>query len=183
MKKIAVLVAPGFEEIETIAIVDILRRGELHCDLVGLENAVTGVHGISIQCDKVIDDKISQEYDMIVLPGGRPGADNLRDNDLVIKAIKDMNDENKWIAAICAAPIVLERAGVLEDKNYTAYPGFDKEIKEGNFKEDIVVVDGKIITSRGPATVFEFSYSLLDLLGVDTSHLREDMLYNFLIGE
>ena len=94
-----------------------------------------------------------------------------------------MNDENKWIAAICAAPIVLERAGILEDKNYTAYPGFDKEIKEGNFKEDIVVVDGKIITSRGPATVFEFSYSLLDLLGVDTSHLREDMLYNFLIGE
>ena len=67
MKKIAVLVAPGFEEIETIGIVDILRRGELHCDLVGLENAVTGVHGISIQCDKVIGDKISQEYDMIVL--------------------------------------------------------------------------------------------------------------------
>lgn len=183
MKKIAVLVASGFEEIETIGIVDILRRGELHCDLVGLENVVTGAHGISIQCDKVIDDKISQEYDMIVLPGGRPGADNLRDNDLIIKAIKDMNDENKWIAAICAAPIALERAGVLEDKNFTAYPGYDEIIKSGNYKEDIVVVDGKIITSRGPATVFEFSYSLLDLLGVDTSHLREDMLYNFLLGE
>lgn len=183
MKKIAVLVAPGFEEIETIGIVDILRRGKVHCDLVGLENVVTGSHGISVKCDKIIDNKISRDYDMIVLPGGRPGADNLRDNDLVIKAIKDMNDENKWIAAICAAPIVLERAGILEDKNYTAYPGFDKEIKEGNFKEDIVVVDGKIITSRGPATVFEFSYSLLDLLGVDTSHLREDMLYNFLLVE
>ncbi|WP_311488167.1 DJ-1 family glyoxalase III [uncultured Helcococcus sp.] len=183
MKKIAVFVAPGFEEIETVAVADILRRGEQHCDLVGLENAVTGVHGISIQCDRVIDDKIAHDYDMVVLPGGRPGADNLRDNDLVIKAIKDMEKEDKWIAAICAAPIALGRAGVLEGKNFTAYPGVDKEIKDRNFKEDIVVVDGKIITSRGPATVFEFSYSLLDLLGVDTSHLREDMLYNFLIGE
>ena len=183
MKKIAVLVAPGFEEIEAIGIVDILRRGELHCDLVGLENVVIGAHGISVKCDRLIDDKISQDYEMIVLPGGRPGADNLRDNDLVIKAIKDMNKENKWVAAICAAPIVLEKAGVLENKNYTAYPGFDEEIKEGKFKEDIVVVDGKIVTSRGPATVFEFSYTLLDLLGVDTNHLREEMMYNFVISE
>ncbi|WP_103981927.1 DJ-1 family glyoxalase III [Helcococcus massiliensis] len=183
MKKIAVFVAPGFEEGETVTVADILRRGEMHCDLVGLENVVTGAHNISIQCDRVIDDEIAQEYDMIVLPGGRPGADNLRDNDLVIKAIKDMKKEDKWIAAICAAPIALERAGVLEDKNFTVYPGYDEIIKSGNYKEDIVVVDGKLVTSRGPATVFEFSYTLLDLLGVDTSILRERMLYNFVLEQ
>lgn len=75
----------------------------------------------------------------------------------------------------------IRKAGVLEDKNFTAYPGYDEIIKSGNYKEDIVVVDGKLVTSRGPATVFEFSYTLLDLLGVDTNILRERMLYNFVL--
>lgn len=177
MKKIAVFVAPGFEEGETLTIVDILRRGNMECDLVGTEEIVTAAHDITIKVDKVIDENISSEYGMVVLPGGRPGADNLRDNELVIKAIQEMDSQNKWVAAMCAAPIALERAGVLEGKDFTAYLGYENIIKQGNFKEDLVVVDGNLVTSRGPATAYAFAYALLDVLGGDSITVKKRMVY------
>lgn len=177
MAKVAVLVAHGFEEGETLTIVDILRRAMIDCNLVGVDNVVTGAHNISIKCDSLINENIAKDYDMIVLPGGRPGADNLRDNELVINAIKEMNKNKKWIGAMCAAPIALEKAGVLENKNYTAYVGYDKIINSGNYKEDIVVVDENIVTSRGPATSYAFAYALVDVLGGDSIAVKKRMVY------
>lgn len=168
MVKVAVLVAPGFEEGETLTIVDIIRRANIECELVGTDEIVTGAHDITVKCDVILDANLSDSYDMVVLPGGRPGADNLRDNESVIKVIKEMDAEGKWVAAMCAAPIALEQAGILENRNYTAYVGYQDIIKVGNFKEDIVVVDKNLVTSRGPATAYEFAYALVDVLGGDS---------------
>ena len=176
MKKVAVLVAPGFEEGETLTIVDILRRAHIECDLVGFANEVTGGHDITVKSDKVLPIDIA-EYDMIVLPGGRPGADNLRDSDEVIELLLNAEKNKKFIAAMCAAPIVLDKAGILNNKKFTAYIGYDKKIKSGTFLEDIVVVDGKLITSRGPATVYAFAYALIDVLDGDSIKVKKRMVY------
>lgn len=177
MVKVAVLVAPGFEEGETLTIVDIIRRANIECELVGTDEIVTGAHDITVKCDVILDAKLSDSYDMVVLPGGRPGADNLRDNESVIKVIKEMDAEGKWVAAMCAAPIALEQAGILENRNYTAYVGYQDIIKVGNFKEDIVVVDKNLVTSRGPATAYEFAYALVDVLGGDSIAVKKRMVY------
>ena len=105
------------------------------------------------------------EYDLIVLPGGMPGAANLRDDERVIKFIKKQDKEGKLIGAICAAPIVLGRADLTEGRNITSYPGYEKELPNCNYLEELVVVDNNIITSRGPATSMAFSYKLLEKLG------------------
>lgn len=180
MSKVAIILAPGFEEIEALTTVDILRRASIECDIVGFSEDVEGAHAITVKTDKVLDDSLS-EYHLIILPGGMPGAANLRDNEKVIQALKKMNEENKPVAAICAAPIVLEKAGLLEGKNYTAFPGFEDEINSGNHKEDLVVIDGNIVTSRGPATAFDFAYTLVDFLGGNSEKLKEEMLYSKLL--
>ncbi|MHC5229199.1 DJ-1 family glyoxalase III [Enterococcus sp. LJL99] len=176
MQKVAVIVAPGFEEGETLTIIDILRRAGITCDSVGFDKEVIGGHDIAIQCDRVLDDSI-QMYDMVVLPGGYPGATNLKNNDKVIKLLKDMSADGKWIAAICAAPIVLEQAGLLENKKFTAYPGYGTKINSGHYLENIVVVDGKLITSRGPATTYAFAYELIDILNGDSLAVKNRMVY------
>ena len=117
------------------------------------------------------------DYDMIVLPGGLPGATNLRDCDELIQYLKEMNNQNKYVCAMCAAPIALDKAGLLSDKNYTAYVGYDQKIKSGHYLEDSVVQDGNIITSRGPATVYDFAYYLVDVLGGDSLAIKHRMLY------
>lgn len=179
MKKTAVLLADGFEEIEALTVVDIMRRGNVKCDMVSIKDIeVTGAHGIKVTSDKVINESIN-DYDLIVCPGGMPGATNLQKNKMVIETIKKFYKEKKFVAAICAAPIVLAEAGIIEGKNITSYPGFEEELKGCSYKEDTVVVDGNIITSRGPATAMEFSYKLLEILGNETyNDLKKGMLYN-----
>ena len=120
---------------------------------------------------------------MIVLPGGLPGAENLRDSSLLMDVVREMDKAGRFVCAICAAPIALERAGVLEGRTWTAYPGYDQKIKAGTFSGDEVVVDGNVITSRGPATVFAFAYRLAEALGCDVSELKEKMLYHFAMGK
>ena len=179
MRKAAVILAPGFEEGESLTIVDIIRRANLQCDLVGFSPVVEGAHQIEVQCDRVLDelDPKKPEYDMIVLPGGMPGAANLRDSDLLMDILHGMEREQKLIAAMCAAPIALERAGLLDGKNYTAYVGYDQKIKAGNYQTDIVVQDGNVITSRGPATAYAFAYALIDALGGDSLSVKNRMVY------
>ena len=122
-----------------------------------------------------------KNVDMLILPGGMPGATNLRDDSRVINLIKNLLENNKKVAAICAAPIVLEKASVIDGECVTSYPGFENELKGANYKEDLVVVSGNIITSRGPATALEFAYTILKELGSDKAEiLREEMLYNLL---
>lgn len=178
MSKTAVLFAEGFEEGEALTIVDIIRRANLDCDIVGVgKEIIRGAHDIVVKSDCILDENIN-DYDMVVLPGGIPGAINLRDDEKVIKLIQKMNSENKFVAAMCAAPIALERAGVLENKKYTAYPGYDKKINTtGEYLEDKVVIDGNIITSRGPATVYAFAYKLVDILGGDSLAVKKRMVY------
>jgi len=180
MSKAAVIFAPGFEEIEGLTIVDVLRRAEVDVTMLGLEAEVTGNHDITIKVDEVLSSPL-EGYDLIALPGGMPGAANLRDNELVIQSLQNQQDGGREIGAVCAAPIVLEEAGILKDKEFTSFPGFEEDIQSGTHSDDIVVVDGKVVTSRGPATALAFAYQLLEQLGIDSEDLKENMQFNKLI--
>lgn len=176
MCRAAILVAPGFEEGETLTIVDIIRRAGLVCDIFGFSQVVKGGHDISLQCDKILSEEVIH-YDMVILPGGYEGVTNLSNSEEVISILRSMNREQKYICAICAAPVVLEKADLLIGKSYTAYPGYDKKISQGTYSEDKVVVDGNIVTSRGPATAYAFAYKLVDLLGGDSLAVKRRMVY------
>ena len=112
-----------------------------------------------------------------------PGATNLRDDDRLMSALQKMQEEGKWIAAICAAPIALNRAGVLKNKQFTCYDGIESDIETGTYIKQTVVVDGKVITSRGPATALAFAYELVHQLGGDSDQLATAMLYNDVYGD
>lgn len=183
MRKVAVLLAEGFEEIEALTVVDVMRRANITCDMISINSLdITGSHNIRVKADKVLGADI-KEYDLIVLPGGMPGAKNLKEDNRVIEVVKWFNENDKFIGAICAAPIVLGKAGIIKGKNITSYPGYEDELDGCNYlEENNVVVDGNIITSRGPATTLEFSYKLLEVMGNDSyGNLREGMMYNFLM--
>jgi 4-methyl-5(b-hydroxyethyl)-thiazole monophosphate biosynthesis len=167
MAKALVILATGFEEIETVTIIDILRRAGVNVTIAGLTPTVLeGAHSIKIVPDKFIDNMKIEDFDAVVIPGGNPGYKNLRKDPRVIKLIKNAFKSNKIVAAICAAPAVLSDAGILNGKNSTIYPGMENEIEKGGGipKQDIVVVDGKIITSRGPATALPFALKLAEKL-------------------
>ena len=176
MPKVAVILANGFEEIEALTVVDVLRRANITCHMVGFEDKVTGSHAIQVQTDRVFDGDLS-EYDMIVLPGGMPGSVHLRDNEQLIAELQRFEETGKKVAAICAAPIALNRAGLLEGRNFTCYDGVQEQIADGHYRKETVVVDGNIITSRGPATALAFAYHLVETLGGDAESLRNGMLY------
>ena len=181
MAKVAVILADGFEEIEALTVVDVLRRANITCHMVGFEARVTGSHDIQVQADRVFDGDLS-EYDMIVLPGGMPGSANLRDHELLIAELQKCEQVGKKVAAICAAPIVLNRAGLLKDKVFTCYDGVQEQIADGHYRKETVVVDGQLTTSRGPATALAFAYNLVEQLGGDANGLREAMLYRDVFG-
>lgn len=181
MVNVAVLFAPGFEEIEAITPVDVFRRASFDVDMIGDAKEVTGAHDITMRVDRLFDETDFSQYDLIVVPGGLPGSTNLRDDDRVIQLLQQANENEKMLAAICAAPIVLAKAGLLDGKKHTNAPGFEKEIPYGDHQSDaVVVIDGNIATSRGAATALEFSYQLVDQLGGDAESLREAMQYNVL---
>ena len=181
MAKVAVILADGFEEIEALTVVDVLRRANITCHMVGFEAQMTGSHAIQVQADRVFDGDLS-EYDMIVLPGGMPGSAHLRDNEQLIAELQKFEQVGKKVAAICAAPIVLNRAGLLKDKEFTCYDGVQEQIADGYYRKETVVVDGQLTTSRGPSTALAFAYNLVEQLGGDANALREAMLYRDVFG-
>ena len=181
MAKVAVILANGFEEIEALTVIDVLRRANISCDMVGFEEQVTGSHDIQVTADRVFDGDLS-DYDLLVLPGGMPGSANLRDNQALISEIQAFNQEGKKISAICAAPIALHQAGVLKDKHFTCYDGVQEQITDGIYQKETVVVDGNLTTSRGPSTALAFAYELVDQLGGDAESLRVGMLYQDVFG-
>ena len=188
MKKIAVMLANGFEEGEALFTIDILRRAGLNCDSISIgEEFVTSSRKITVKADKILGDSKLEDYDMIVLPGGQPGSTNLSKDERILNIVRNfISDKNKFVAAICAAPMVLKAAGVSAGKNLTSYPSDDlkKMFADANYIDDkFVVQDGNLITSRGPATVFEFAYKLVDILGGDSAVLKKAMLYDKLISE
>ncbi len=178
MNPIAVLLAPGFEEAEALTIVDILRRASLPAETVGVGGTeVTGGHGITLRTDKSLEEISADSLEMAVIPGGYPGVDRLLESPETIALLREMNAQGKWLAAICAGPRVLDKAGALENRRYTAYPSQEAKISTGTHCGDIVVKDGNIITSRGPATVYAFAYALVDALGRDSMAVKNRMVY------
>lgn len=180
--KVIVFLADGFEEIEALTVVDYLRRMDIQVDTLSIteEREVEGAHKIRVLSDKNIDEiKNLDSYEGVIIPGGLPGATNLRDDDKVIDIVEKMYKNNKLIAAICAGPIVLEKAGILEGKKTTSYPGFEDQLGSAIYKKDNVVKDGNIITSRGPALAVDFTIEITEyLLGKERAdELKEDILY------
>lgn len=183
-KKVAILLADGFEEIEAISVVDILRRAGVTCDMVSLGGeSVNGSHKITVHPDFQFDHATWPDYDMLILPGGLPGADTLRDDPRVIALVKDFaKTPGKYLAAICAAPQVLAKADVVRGKKVTSYPATPyQEALESAGAEYLdnpkVVIDENLITSRGPATAPDFAFAVLAALGSDLTSLKSGMLY------
>ncbi len=163
MKKIIIPLAQGLEEIEAITGIDVLRRAGVEVTTVSLDDLkVKGAHNIVIVADKSIDEINVDEFDGILLPGGMPGSTNLRDDERVINMVEALNESGKLVSAICAAPIVLERAGVLKGKKATSYPGFGEEMLSCNYVDDRTVVDSNIITGKGPGAALEFAFEVVN---------------------
>lgn len=165
MKTVLVLLAPGFEEIETITVVDILRRAGARVTLAGTEEGVLkGSRGVHILPDDLIENILETEFDLVVLPGGQPGTDNLNKDARVSQLLIKVNGLGKKIAAICAAPLILKSAGILENRCVTSHPSVQNAMEGISYREDRVVVDGNIITSRSPGTAMEFALKLVEVL-------------------
>lgn len=166
MKQAVMLFAEGFEEVEALMTADILMRGGVDLKLVSITEAiqVTGSHGIAVSMDRTLAQISMEEQDAIILPGGMPGTKNLGASDRVTKALKQMNEAGKIVAAICAAPSVLGACGILEGKKATCYPGFEDQLTGAEFVDEMAVIDGNVVTSRGLGTSMEFGFALLQQL-------------------
>jgi 4-methyl-5(b-hydroxyethyl)-thiazole monophosphate biosynthesis len=173
MTKALVFLATGFEEIETVTVVDVLRRANIEVTIAGLMSQPTeGAHGMKVVPDTKVENINVTDFDAVIVPGGNPGYKNLRKDQRVLNMVKEAFDSNKIVAAICAAPAVLSDVGILEGKTCTIYPGMDTELEKGGGKPSVdnVVVDGNLITSRGPATALPFALKLAEILvGKQTS--------------
>jgi 4-methyl-5(b-hydroxyethyl)-thiazole monophosphate biosynthesis len=167
MQNILFLLMDGFEEIEAVIPIDILRRMKFNVVTAGINNTVTGAHQLKFETDTLISNINCKNFDALVLPGGMPGSKNLRDSDEVINIIQSMYKENKLIAAICAAPIALAKTGIMNDITCTAYPMplTAKALESANLTENQVEKDGNIITGKGPGAAFAFAFKIASALG------------------
>jgi len=170
--KVLIPMATGSEELEAVTLINIFRRAGFKVVTAGIgpENQpIKCARGTMIIPDTSLDQAISEEYDLIVLPGGQPGTNNLMQDERVLKLVRDMQRQDRYVAAICAAPMVLGKAGILEGKSATSYPGcLDGMGLAGiDYKEAPVVVDGKVITSRGPGTAMDFALKLVEIMAGD----------------
>ena len=165
MVKVLVPLADGCEEIEAVTIIDLLRRAGIHVVSAGLKpGVVTASRGVKLVPDVTLDEALQHDFDMVVLPGGMPGATHLKDDVRIIELLKKMAAAGQYIAAICAAPMVLAHAGLLEGKQATSYPGFLDGLPGVTQRAAAVVQDGKVVTSRGPGTAMDFALTLVEVL-------------------
>lgn len=165
MKKVLVTLAPGFEEIETITVVDILRRAGARVVIAATqEGPVQGSRGVNVVADCLLKSVNEDEFDLIFLPGGQPGTTNLQNDPIVLSLLRKMNGSNKLVAAICAAPMVLQSAAILNNKKVTSHPSVREKLNGVQYSEDRVMTDGNILTSRSPGTAMEFAMKLVEVL-------------------
>jgi len=161
-----ILLAEGFEEMEALAPADLLRRAGIDVALVGLDaTAVTGGHGITVTTDLTLDQVRLVPTDMLVLPGGMGGVTNLQNSSAAMALIQSAYDQSCWLAAICAAPTLLGRLGILDGRSAVCYPGMEGQLGQADpHPERHVVVDGRVITSRAAGSAFEFGFTLVEVL-------------------
>lgn len=166
MHRVCSFMAEGFEEVEALTVVDLLRRANIDTDMVSIssDKNVSGAHGISIQADYTIEEFSLSSYDMIVLPGGMPGTLHLTENKIVQDAVLQFDQQKKLIAAICAAPSMLGNLGILRGKRAVCYPGFEECLKGAELTGNPVEADGHVITSKGIGTAISFSLVLIEML-------------------
>lgn len=167
MASVLIPLAPGFEDLEAVTLSDLLRRAGIEVVVAGLQRGlIQGSRGIRIEPDAFLDDVLDHDFDLIALPGGLPGAEHLRDDARIQTLLKNMATAGRYTAAICAAPMALAQAGLLDGKQATAYPGVLDQLKLSNTQNlnNAVVVDGKVVTSQGPGTAMDFALTLIELL-------------------
>lgn len=186
MAKAYVFLADGFEDVEALATVDILRRGGVDVKTVSIKDgtAVNTAHGVTVMADMAFGQADFADADMLVLPGGMPGATNLNDHKGVRNALLEQDRKGGKIAAICAAPMVLGNLGLLKGRRATCYPGFEKYLEGAQYTADLFTTDGNITTGEGPAATFPFAYELLATLTDEaTAHeVTKGMMYLHLIA-
>ncbi len=166
MSRVLVPLATGFEEVEGLTVVDVLRRAgvEVVTAAVGEDRTVTGKHGIPVIADRRLAQVADEAFDMVVLPGGVPGVPNLQADETVARVVRAQADAGRWVCAICAAPAVLGDLGLLDGRAATIHPGWRDKLVAGEYREETVVRDGRFVTSRGPGTAMPFALTLAALL-------------------
>ena len=185
MAKVYEFLATGFEDIEALIPLDIMRRAGVDFKTVSITGDlyVESAHGVSIKADMLIEDADLSDADLIMLPGGLPGATNLNAHNGVKKAIIEQNARGKMIGAICAAPMVLGGIGLLQGRHATCYPGFEKYLEGAEYTHELCTVDGNITTGEGPAAALPYAYTLLAALTdrQTADQVAEGMMYKHLM--
>jgi len=179
MAKVAVLLADGFEEVEAMAIIDVLRRAEIEVVVAGLHDGpAVSARNVKVIPDATIESVDAADFDMLVLPGGQPGSDNLNADERVKKLITDFHQKGKLTGAICAAPYVLANAGILKGRHATSYPTYSDRLGDVTYEEKAVVDDGTVMTSRGPGTALCFGLAIVKRLAGQekAEQIRDGML-------
>lgn len=183
MSKAAIFLAEGFEEVEALTVVDVLRRGGVEASMVSVSGniVVNGAHNIKVNADKLFARKTYDDVDMLILPGGGLGTKNLTEHKQLNGELFKANSDGRYIAAICAAPSVLGLAGFLDGFTAVCYPGFEVHLVGAKIGKTNVVKDRNIITSKGPGTAAEFAIVLLEILegAGKAEEVRKAMLYKF----
>lgn len=183
MAKVYEFLANGFEEVEGLTPIDVLRRGGVEVVTVSVSNdyTVSGAHGVEFIADALFEETDLSDADVLLLPGGMPGTLNLDNHKGVREALLNHAGEGKRIGAICAAPMVLGRLGLLRGLKATCYPGFEKYLDGADYTNELVTVDGMFITGKGPGASMPYSLTLLSLLCGDDKarEVAEGMIYKF----
>ena len=181
MPRVLVPLAKGFEEIEAVTVIDVLRRADVEVLVAGLEGAgpVEGAHGIAVEAPVGLASLLDRSFDLIVLPGGEPGTTHLASDPSLATLLQRQGSAGKPVAAICAAPRILAAQGLLRDRAATSHPSVESKVRDAGarYSEARVVRDGVIVTSRGPGTALEFALAVLELLGLQgpAAELRRAM--------
>ena len=171
MAQACIFLATGYEEVEMLTVVDMLRRAKISIDMVSItgQKEVTSSHNVTITADKILSEVNFDEAEMLILPGGIPGTPNLRACDLLCEKLKEFAANGKKVAAVCAAPTVLGELGILAGKKATCYPSFADKLATGDYVKQPVVTDGNVITSRGMGTSIDFALAIVKYLKDDAA--------------
>jgi 4-methyl-5(b-hydroxyethyl)-thiazole monophosphate biosynthesis len=177
--KVLIPLAQGCEELEAVTLIDLLRRADITVITASLteQRQIKASRGVQLVADLALEDIMFDDFDMVVLPGGQPGTDHLNDDPRIHAILKRLVQADKAIAAICAAPLVLANAGLLEGKSATSYPGVLKADEWPNIslKKDAVVIDGKVLTSKGPGTAIDFALAIIEYLTSKATRLNVEV--------